>query len=98
VSGEEKEDRQRLDVWLWRARFAKTRAVAARLIAEGGVRLVRGDASKVADKPSQALALGDVLLIRQNGALREIRVEAFGARRGPPAEARALYEILPEQP
>jgi ribosome-associated heat shock protein Hsp15 len=84
-----------MDVWLWRARFAKTRAAAARLIAEGGVRLVRGDASRAIDKPSQVLALGDVLLIRRSAALAQIRVAGFGARRGPPAEARALYEDLP---
>lgn len=87
--------RIRLDIWLWRARFAKTRAVAARLIAEGGVRLVRGDTSKAADKPAQAIGVGDVLLIRQGATLREIRVAAFGVRRGPPTEARALYELLP---
>src|SRR5690606_17188015 len=33
--------RQRIDVWLFRARFAKTRAAAARLVGEGGVRVVR---------------------------------------------------------
>ena len=31
-------DRQRIDLWLFRARFAKTRAAAARLVSEGGVR------------------------------------------------------------
>lgn len=88
-------DRVRLDVWLWRARFAKTRAAAARLIAEGGVRLVRGDASRAIDKPSQGLALGDVLLIRRSDVLAQIQVAAFGVRRGPAAEAHALYEELP---
>lgn len=88
-------ERVRLDVWLWRARFAKTRAAAARLVAEGGVRLVRGDASRAIDKPSQGLAVGDILLIRRSAALAQIRVAAFGVRRGPAAEARVLYEDLP---
>lgn len=34
-------ERQRIDVWLFRARFAKTRAAAGRLVSEGGLRLVR---------------------------------------------------------
>lgn len=88
------EARARLDVWLWRARFAKTRAGAARLVAEGGVRLVRGPGSKVAEKPALALALGDVLLVRTPAGLRQVRVAAFGARRGPATEARGLYEDL----
>jgi len=33
------EPQQRLDKWLWFARVAKTRSLAARLVAEGHVRL-----------------------------------------------------------
>ncbi len=34
-----REDRQRLDKWLWFARFARTRPAAVRLVEEGHVRL-----------------------------------------------------------
>jgi len=89
------EARVRVDVWLWRARFAKTRAAAARLVAEGRVRVVRpGGASRSLSKASAEIATGDTLLFQQRGELHAVRVLAFGVRRGPPAEARALYEAV----
>ena len=36
------EDACRVDVWLWRARFFKTRSLAAKFVEEGRVRLTRG--------------------------------------------------------
>ena len=89
------EPRVRIDVWLWRARFVKTRADAARLVSEGGVRMVRQDgASRSLDKPSAEIGSGDKLLFPQGGAIRSVEVIAIGHRRGPPAEARALYSDL----
>lgn len=86
------EARVRIDVWLWRARFAKTRAAAVRLVSEGGVRVVRQDgASRALDKPSAEIAPGDTVLFPQHGVIRSVAVKAIGARRGPPAEARTLY-------
>jgi ribosome-associated heat shock protein Hsp15 len=84
-------ERQRVDVWLFRARLAKTRAAASRLISEGGVRLVHNGQPRRLEKPSVEIEPGDALLLTVRGALRTIRVEALGARRGPAAEARALY-------
>ncbi len=86
--------RQRVDLWLYRARFAKTRAAAARLVSEGGVRLVRDGASRQLDKPSAELAPGDALALRLRGRLRTLRVEGLPARRGPAAEAKLLYREL----
>ena len=86
--------RQRVDLWLFRARFVKTRAAAARLIAEGGVRLERQGATRRLEKPSAEVQAGDALLLVQAGALRALRIEALPLRRGPPAEARALYSDL----
>lgn len=91
-------ERLRVDVWLWRARFVKTRAAAAMLVAEGGVRLVRGETSRQIDKAGTPVALGDALMFRQGGALRTVRVEGFGTRRGPPAEARELYAEIGAEP
>ena len=86
------EGRVRIDVWLWRARFVKTRAEAARLVSEGGVRVIRQDgASRALDKPSAEIGPGDKVLFLQRGAIRSVAVKGIGARRGPPAEARALY-------
>ncbi|HEY1887193.1 MAG TPA: RNA-binding S4 domain-containing protein [Roseiarcus sp.] len=88
------EDVCRIDVWLWRARFFKTRSLAARVVEEGGVRLTRGDARSSVDKPSRGVRCGDVLTFAQGPKWVVVRVEAFGERRGPATEARALYNIL----
>ena len=89
-----KEDACRIDVWLWRARFFKTRSLAARVVEEGGVRLTRGDARTSVDKPSRGVRCGDVLTFVQGPKWVVVRVEAFGERRGPATEARALYSAL----
>jgi len=86
--------RQRIDVWLFRARFAKTRAAAARLIAEGGVRLVHDGVPRRLEKPSAEVEAGDALMLPQRGKLIAVRIDAIGARRGPAAEARLLYSEL----
>lgn len=87
-------ERQRIDVWLFRARFAKTRAVAARQVSEGGVRIVHDGVPRRLEKPSVEVAPGDVLIFAQNGKLLTIKVVALGARRGPASEARGLYSEL----
>lgn len=87
-------ERQRIDVWLFRARFLKTRAAASRLVAEGGVRIVHDGVPRRLEKPSVEVAPGDTLLFAHSGKLVAIKVKALGARRGPVAEARALYSEL----
>jgi ribosome-associated heat shock protein Hsp15 len=87
-------ERQRIDVWLFRARLAKTRAAAARLIAEGGARLVHDGVPRRIEKSSVEVEPGDALTLPLRGKLIAIRVEAIGVRRGPAAEARALYSEL----
>lgn len=87
-------ERQRIDVWLFRARFIKTRAAAARLVTEGGVRLVHDGVPRRLEKPSVEVARGDTLMFSHNGKIVAIRVEALGARRGPASEARSLYSEL----
>lgn len=86
----------RADVWLWRARFFKTRALACRVIEDGRVRLTRSGVETRLDKASRALRPGDVVVFALGGRLRSVRVEAPGERRGPAAEARALYTDLEE--
>ena len=85
---------QRLDAWLWCARLRKTRADCARLVEGGGVRINR----QPTDKAHARVRPGDVLTIAQGsgerGRVVVWRVLALAARRGPPAEARALYEDL----
>jgi ribosomal 50S subunit-recycling heat shock protein len=82
----------RLDVWLWRARFFKTRALAARFLDDGRVRLTRpGTPEMRVDKASRAVRPGDGLVFAIGGRLFSITVQALGERRGPATEARTLY-------
>ena len=84
----------RVDVWLWRARFFKTRTLATQAVESGRVRLSRAGQDVRLDKPSRPVKPGDGLVFALGGRLTAIRVEAVGARRGPAAEARALYAEL----
>lgn len=81
---------QRLDKWLWFARVTKSRTLAAQLVLDGKVRVNRAKAAK----PSHALRAGDVLTIAIRGGVDVLKVLAPGVRRGPPPEARLLYEVL----
>ncbi len=83
----------RIDVWLWRARFFKTRALAARAVEDGRIRRGRNGETTRIDKVSRPVKVGDEVVFTQNGRLICVAVAAMGDRRGPPAEARALYEI-----
>ncbi len=89
------EESCRADVWLWRARFFKTRSLSARFIEDGRVRMVRGETQTRIDKPSRSLRTGDGLVLALGGRLIAVRVENLGERRGPATEARALYSDLP---
>lgn len=95
----------RADVWLWRARFTKSRSGAGKLIDDGRVRWSRGGAQARLDKPARLVKPGDELVFALGGRAVAVRVVALGFRRGPPAEARALYTPLedaedaaPQQP
>ena len=85
-SGEVKET-QRLDKWLWHARVIKTRSLAAQLVEQGKFRINR---EKVL-KPAYAVKTGDVITAAIFGRVRVLRIAGFSPRRGPAAEARALY-------
>jgi ribosome-associated heat shock protein Hsp15 len=87
----EKDDRVRLDKWLWAARFYKTRSLAAEAIAGGKVQ-VNGDRVKRA-KPVQ---IGDEVRIRQGPYEHLILVRGVSERRGPAATAAELYAEKPE--
>jgi ribosome-associated heat shock protein Hsp15 len=86
--------KQRLDKWLFFARFAKSRTLAGSLAASGHI--------KVNDKNStgadNAVRVGDALVIRHGGRVIMCKVLGLGERRGPATEAQMLYEDLtPEQ-
>jgi ribosome-associated heat shock protein Hsp15 len=85
---------QRVDKWLWFARVSKSRTLAAELVVAGKVRVNRTRAAKA----SQTVRPGDVLTIAIRGHVQVLKVVALGLRRGPPAEARQLYEAIGPPP
>jgi ribosome-associated heat shock protein Hsp15 len=88
-------DKVRLDKWLWRARFAKTRALAALFCAEGRVRID----GAIADKPAATVRAGQVLTFALGRHVRVIEIMATGERRGPAVEAQMLYrDLAPPKP
>ncbi|WP_116131451.1 RNA-binding S4 domain-containing protein [Tropicimonas sp. IMCC34043] len=84
----------RIDKWLWQARFFKTRSLAAKQVSDGKVRV---NAVRIT-KPARTVGPGDVLTFVMGDDIRVVRVLALGARRGPAAEARLLYEDLAPPP
>ena len=88
------ETTQRIDKWLWYARFLKTRTLATRFVADGKVRVNRARVTKA----GHTVAPGDVLTFTLHTRLRIVEVLAPGTRRGPAEEARGLYEDLSPAP
>jgi ribosome-associated heat shock protein Hsp15 len=78
---------RRLDQWLWFARFARSRSLAARLCSEGAI-VVNGE--PVA-KANHGVKPGDVVTLPQGPWQRTVQVLAIGTRRGPAVEARTLF-------
>jgi ribosome-associated heat shock protein Hsp15 len=81
---------QRVDKFLWFARFYKSRTLAAAMVSDGRVR-VNGTRC---EKPSANVKLGDVLTFPAGARIKVIKVTAIGERRGPASEAQKLYEDL----
>lgn len=81
---------QRIDVWLWHARFYKTRSLAAKMVRGGKVRL-NGNLCK---KSSTIVSPGDILTYIRVDDIYIAKVVDIGIRRGPAPEAQLLYEDL----
>lgn len=82
---------QRLDIWLWFARFYKTRSLAVEAINGGHVH-VNGQRSK----PAKTIRVGDAIMITKGQYQWQLLVEALALRRGPAMEARQLYVEHPD--
>lgn len=78
---------QRLDKWLWAARFFKTRSLASAAV-EGGKVHWCGQRTK----PARAVRVGDRLDIVIGDMHWTVIVRGLNAARRPAAEARLLYE------
>jgi ribosome-associated heat shock protein Hsp15 len=85
---------QRLDKWLWFARLAKTRTLAAALVTAGKVRVNRRRVSK----PGRMVQAEDVVTVAVHGRVRVLKIRHLGTRRGPAKEAQCLYEDMSPPP
>lgn len=86
--------KQRLDKWLFFSRALKSRTLAQRLIETGAVRVN----SERTIRTDHQVGAGDVLTMTVHSRLLVWRILDPGSRRGPPAEAQALYEDLSPPP
>jgi ribosome-associated heat shock protein Hsp15 len=80
-------ERQRIEKWLWAARFYKTRTLASEEIARGRVE-VNGQEVK----PARDVKVGDTIALRQGVVSRTVVVKGLSGMRGPAPTAQLLYE------
>ena len=76
----------RLDLWLWAARFFKTRALARHAVEIGKV-----DVGGQRAKPSRGVRKGDALVIALGEEHFEVEVLALSGKRGSASIAQGLY-------
>jgi ribosome-associated heat shock protein Hsp15 len=76
----------RIDIWLWAARFFKTRALAKRACELGRVQ-----AKDQPAKPGRDVHIGDMLRVITDGGEFHIEVLLLSEARGPAAVAQTLY-------
>lgn len=76
----------RLDLWLWAARFFRTRSLARHAIEMGKV-----DVGGQRAKPSRLVRVGDAMRVARADEVFEVEVLALSDMRGPASDARLLY-------
>jgi ribosome-associated heat shock protein Hsp15 len=81
------EGKQRIDTWLWAARFFKTRSLSCKAIDAGHVKW-----NGAAVKPAREIKVGDELEIRSGEQRFVVTVKDLHALRRPAPEARTMYE------
>ena len=91
-------DTQRIDKWLWCARFFKTRSLAGKAVSAGGFRLTRHDQTQRVSKPGFNVQPNDRIAFTRGERLFVVKVESCARRRAPASEAQTLYEDLSPPP
>jgi ribosome-associated heat shock protein Hsp15 len=76
----------RIDIWLWAARFFKTRTLAKRACELGRI-LSHGQSAKA----SREVRIGDMLRVTNEGGEFEVEVLALSEVRGRASVAQTLY-------
>jgi ribosome-associated heat shock protein Hsp15 len=86
-----KQEKVRIDKWLWAARFFKTRSLASKAVSGGHVHLNGGRI-----KPARMVQESDRLQIRRGEEEFTVDILALSSRRGPATVARTLYRETEE--
>lgn len=87
----------RVDTWLWRARFFRTRALSAEHVRKSGVRVSHAGQTRRTGKPGATLAVGDIVTFGRGIDIVTVEVLDLGLTRGPAELARSLYRrVEPE--
>jgi ribosome-associated heat shock protein Hsp15 len=76
----------RIDIWLWAARFFKSRALAKRACELGRI-----ESNGQPAKPAREVRVGDRLRVTTEGGDFQVEVLLLNAVRGPASVARGLY-------
>lgn len=76
----------RIDVWLWAARFFRTRTLARQAVETGKV-----EVGGQRPKPSRAVRVGDALRVVRGDDVFEVEVLGLSDDRGPAPVAQAMY-------
>lgn len=101
MSERKQPETQRLDIWFYYARLAKTRRLCSQFILRGNIRLN----GRVVNKPHTLLRSGNILTFAlpyhkqsSHNASRICvwRVQQLGIRRGSAREATLLYQEIEE--
>jgi ribosome-associated heat shock protein Hsp15 len=79
-------DALRLDLWLWAARFYKSRSLASAAVDIGHARL---NDQRV--KPAHGVRVGDRVTVRREGVVCDATVTGLAGRRGSATDAARLY-------
>jgi len=87
AGGDTPAGRQRVDRWLWAARFFKTRSLARAAVGAGKVEI-----NGTRAKPAKTVVPGDTLAVTCPAGRFTVVVHALNEKRRPAPEARTLYE------
>ncbi len=84
---------QRIDVWVWAARLAKTRSQATAACKAGRVK-INGDTAK----PAHSVKIGDLVRVTIGSSYKLYSVTGFAEKRGSAAAAATLFTDLTPPP
>jgi ribosome-associated heat shock protein Hsp15 len=76
----------RMDKWLWAARFFKTRSLAGRACELGRIQSNAKPA-----KASREVRVGDLVEVKTEGGVFQVKVQLLIETRGPAAVAQTMY-------